>query len=78
MRSTFYGLEIAKTGLFVSQNQLDITGHNISNVDTKGYTRQRLNTTALPPAGGQGFIGVDIKGTSGRGVDTLYVEQVRN
>lgn len=78
MRSTFYGLEIAKTGLFVSQNQLDITGHNISNVDTKGYTRQRLDTSALPPAGGKGLIGTDIKGTSGRGVETLYVEQVRN
>ncbi|WP_066683526.1 flagellar hook-associated protein FlgK [Christensenella intestinihominis] len=78
MRSTFYGLEIAKTGLFTSQNQLDITGHNIANVDTTGYTRQRLNTAALPPAGGNGFIGTDIKGTSGRGVETIYVEQVRN
>ena len=78
MRSTFYGLEIAKTGLFVSQNQLDITGHNIANVDTAGYTRQRVNTAALPPAAGAGLIGTDIKGTSGRGVDTLYVEQVRN
>lgn len=78
MRSTFYGLEIAKTGLFISQNQLDITGHNISNVDTPGYTRQRLNTSALPPANGNGFIGVDIKATSGRGVETVNIEQVRN
>lgn len=78
MRSTFYGLEIAKTGLFISQNQLDITGHNISNVDTPGYTRQRLSTAALPPAVGNAFIGTDIRSTSGRGVETINIEQVRN
>ncbi len=78
MRSTFYGLEIARTGLFISQNQLDITGHNISNVDTNGFTRQRLSTAALPPIAGNSFIAIDARGTSGRGVDTICVEQVRN
>ncbi|MBC5646763.1 flagellar hook-associated protein FlgK [Christensenella tenuis] len=78
MRSTFYGLEIAKTGLFISQNQLDVSGHNISNVDTKGYTRQRLSIASLPPAIGTSLIATDIKGTSGRGVTTICVEQIRN
>jgi flagellar hook-associated protein 1 FlgK len=78
MRSTFYGLEIAKTGLFISQNQLDISGHNISNVDTPGYTRQRLGIASLPPAVGTSLIATDIKGTSGRGVTTICVEQIRN
>ncbi len=78
MRSTFYGLEIAKTGLFISQNQLDVTGHNISNVDTPGYTRQRISTASLPPMAGHSFIGIDTKSTSGRGVETLCIEQVRN
>ncbi len=78
MRSTFYGLEIAKTGLFVSQNQLDVTGHNISNADTVGFTRQRVNTASLPPVGGTAFIANNTKSTSGRGVDTLFVDQVRN
>ncbi|MDL2238559.1 flagellar hook-associated protein FlgK, partial [Christensenellaceae bacterium OttesenSCG-928-K19] len=78
MRSTFYGLEIAKTGLFVSQNQLDVTGHNISNADTIGYTRQRLATQAMPAGFGGTFIGVDNKSTAGRGVNTIHIEQVRN
>ena len=48
MRSTFYGMEVARSGLYTSQNELNVTGHNIANVDTAGYTRQRLNTSALP------------------------------
>lgn len=78
MRSTFYGLEIAKTGLFISQNQLDVTGHNISNVDTPGYTRQRLATSAIPAGSQNAYIAVDKRGTSGRGVETICVEQLRN
>ena len=75
MRSTFYGLEIAKTGLFISQNQLDVTGHNILNVDTPGYTRQRPATSAIPAGPQNAYIGVEQRGTSGRGVETICVEQ---
>ncbi len=78
MRSTFYGLEIAKTGLFTAQNQLDVTGHNMSNSSTVGYTRQRLVTKAMPPGYGDTFIAVDRKSTAGRGVNTMFIEQVRN
>lgn len=77
-RSTFYGLEIGKTGLFVSQNQLDTTGHNMSNASTVGYTRQRVSTEALPPAVGTKFVAEDIRATSGRGVSTINIDQVRN
>ncbi|HBU12470.1 MAG TPA: flagellar hook-associated protein FlgK [Clostridiales bacterium] len=78
MRSTFYGLEIAKTGLFVAQNQQDITGHNMSNSATAGYTRQRLVTQSMPASFGGTFIGIDNKSTAGRGVNTIHIEQVRN
>ena len=49
IRPTFYGMEIAKTGLFMSQLGMDITAHNIANVDTPGYTRQRLVTQSIDP-----------------------------
>ncbi|MGI6152240.1 MAG: flagellar hook-associated protein FlgK [Christensenellaceae bacterium] len=78
MRSTFYGLEIAKTGLFTSSNQLDLTGHNISNVNTVGYTRQRFSTAALPPLAENTYINVDRRSVSGRGVETICIEQIRN
>ena len=40
MRSSFFGLEIARRALFTQQQSLDITAHNIANADTKGYSRQ--------------------------------------
>ncbi len=48
MRSTFMGLEASKKGLFVQQSALYTTGHNISNANTDGYTRQRVNMQATP------------------------------
>ena len=78
MRSTFYGLEIAKTGLFTAQNQLDLTSHNMSNANTTGYTRQRFVTQAIPPQNGDFFVMQDMKSTAGRGTATMYIEQVRN
>lgn len=78
MRSTFSGLEIARSGLFTSQNELNVTGHNIANVDTLGYTRQRLNTAALAPISMNLQYAMDTRSATGRGVEALTVEQVRN
>ncbi len=73
MRSTFTGFNIVKSGLFAAQRSLDITGHNISNVNTPGYSRQRLNQAQSTPMalyGGQGMLGT--------GVDSLSITQFRN
>jgi flagellar hook-associated protein FlgK len=51
MRPTFYGLSIGVSGLYVSQKGLDVTGHNIANTETAGYSRQVLNNTAYDPMG---------------------------
>ena len=48
MRSTFMGLEASKRGLFTQQSALYTTGHNISNANTEGYTRQRVNMETTP------------------------------
>jgi flagellar hook-associated protein 1 FlgK len=50
MSSLFYSLEIAKTGLYVSQHALTLTGNNISNANTKGYTRQRIVVESIDPS----------------------------
>lgn len=78
MRSTFSGLEIGKMGLFASQRALDLTGHNISNSETEGYTRQRLYNAAIAPASMNSLIMEDKRSITGRGVETLFIEQVRN
>jgi flagellar hook-associated protein 1 FlgK len=39
MRSSFLGLEVQKRSIQVAQKALDITGNNMSNMKTPGYTR---------------------------------------
>ncbi|ANU24596.1 flagellar hook-associated protein FlgK [Planococcus donghaensis] len=48
MVSTFHGLELGKRGLSVGQASLSTTGQNIANVNTKGYSRQQVNSSASP------------------------------
>ncbi len=78
MRSTFFGLEVARTGLAVSQKGLDVTGHNIANVNTEGYTRQRLVKTAYEPYGAvTQFKPVDFA-SIGSGVTIKVLDQIRS
>ena len=77
MRSTFYGLDIASKGLFVAQRQLDLTGHNLANANTVGYTRQRIIQTAIDPGKGTKWAHVASK-MSGGGVRALTVDQIRD
>jgi flagellar hook-associated protein 1 FlgK len=78
MSSTFYGFEIAKTGLFASQSAIDLTSHNISNANTTGYTREVLTLSSRDIAvTGERFQQVT-KGETGAGVNIDGVEQVRD
>lgn len=76
--STFYGMEIARSGLYTAQSQLNITGHNISNVDTVGYTRQRLSTAAKVVAESYTQIALSHLSSTGQGSEALGVDQVRD
>ncbi len=77
-RSSFFGFEIAKTGLFISQHNLNVTGHNISNVNTPGYTRQRLVTSAIEPYSTIGRLATYEKGILGGGTQSHVIEQLRS
>ena len=49
MNSTFFGLELSRRALESQQVALNITGHNIANANTQGYTRQIANLKATTP-----------------------------
>ena len=49
MYGTFFGLNTALRGLMAQQAALDVTSHNISNVNTDGYSRQRADLAASTP-----------------------------
>lgn len=78
MGSTFYGFEIAKTGLFYNQRALDVTAHNIANADTKGYSRQRIISSSIDPQAAASIVAELSKGAVGAGVRIQSVEQIRN
>lgn len=78
MSSTFYGLQIARTGVFVSQKGLEVTGHNIANANTPGYTRQRLITSSIEGGMNYGIFTYTSKGQVGGGVDIQELTQIRD
>lgn len=54
----FSSLNIGAQSLMLSQLALEVTGHNIANVNTEGYTRQRIEQkTGFPTNLGYGQIG---------------------
>lgn len=72
MRSSFFGLNVATQGLFTAQSALNVTNHNISNAETKGYSRQYAEisaTRALPDAR---------RGMVGTGAEITGIYQARN
>jgi flagellar hook-associated protein 1 FlgK len=58
MTSTFSGLSTALNALMAQRQALDVTGQNIANVNTPGYTRQRAELTSITSAGRGGLYAV--------------------
>ncbi|HML37264.1 MAG TPA: flagellar hook-associated protein FlgK [Bacillota bacterium] len=51
MRPTFLSFQTAARALAASQAAIDVTGNNISNVNTTGYSRQRVDLNAVMSSG---------------------------
>ena len=61
MSSTGKILDIARRALSAHQTGLNVTGHNIANVNTPGYSRQRLTLQSSTPSLTEwGFIGTGV------------------
>jgi len=77
MRSTFGGIELSKRSLFTHQAALTTTGHNIANVDTRGYSRQVVNFVAARPIEAPGLTRSNAPGQLGQGVEFDQIQRVR-
>jgi flagellar hook-associated protein 1 len=74
--STFGGLNTARTALWASQRGLDVTGQNIANVNTDGYSRQRVELRAM---GGTAVPAIhSVSSPVGNGVDASQVDRIRD
>jgi flagellar hook-associated protein 1 FlgK len=81
--SAFFGLHIARRALMAQQRAMEVTGHNIANANTPGFSRQQaLMATAAPfpypaanaPAGGAWQLGSGVEITAIRRVRDSFLD----
>ena len=73
MANTFFGLTIGSSGLFASNAAINTTAHNISNINTKGYTKQVSNQQAA-----ESIRVYQSYGTVGTGTAVISIDQLRS
>lgn len=71
-------LNTAKSGMNVSQVAIQTTSHNISNINTPGYSRQRVNQSASSPYSMPGKNSNFGAGQIGTGAQIDDVTRIRN
>lgn len=62
-------LSIATSGLTAAKTGLDVTGHNIANINTPGYARRTLQLAERPPHDNT---------SAGRGVEVVQIRALRD
>ena len=73
MASTFFGLNIGTTGLFAAKTGLNVTAHNVANIETEGYSRQLIKQSADSPISTNNRYGM-----LGSGVSVNEITQMRS
>lgn len=75
--ATFGEFTVARLGMIASQMALNVTGQNISNINTAGYTRQRLDQYSFI-TNGSGLYHSNNSASVGSGVMLAGVSQLRD
>lgn len=78
MSNSFSGIEIGKRSLLAQSQSITTAGHNISNADTEGYSRQRVNVTTFNPIYRPDLSRAETPGQIGQGVSVESIERVRD
>ncbi len=73
MPNTFFGLTIGSSGLNAANIALNTTSHNIANIETDGYSRQKIDATAADALRMYSHYGMQ-----GSGVAVHSVKQIRD
>ncbi|MFC4355274.1 flagellar hook-associated protein FlgK [Chryseomicrobium palamuruense] len=74
--STFHGLEVGRRGITTAQNQINTTGHNMTNAATPGYSRQNVSASATTPQ--SVFTSSSTPGQLGTGLLTDAIVRLRD
>lgn len=75
--TTFGAFTTARLGIYAAQKGLDVTGQNISNINTTGYTRETLDQVSLR-TGGTDFYTSAYNAGVGSGVLVTGISQIRD
>ncbi|GHV67335.1 flagellar hook protein FlgK [Spirochaetia bacterium] len=78
MTSTFMGLEIGKRAVVAHQTAINTTGHNLSNRNTEGYSRQRVEFSPFEPIYLPGLNREETPGQLGQGAVVSRIERIRD
>ncbi|MDR0447614.1 MAG: flagellar hook-associated protein FlgK [Treponema sp.] len=78
MTSTFQGIEIGKRAVVAHQQALATTQHNLANMETEGYSRQRVDFSAFDPIYLPGLEREHTPGQIGQGVMIERISRLRD
>ncbi|MBR5645758.1 MAG: flagellar hook-associated protein FlgK [Treponema sp.] len=78
MGSTFSGIELGKRSIMAHTDAITTAGHNISNANTEGYSRQRVQIKEFDPLYKPDLERPERPGQIGQGVDTLSINRIRD
>jgi flagellar hook-associated protein 1 FlgK len=78
MASTFAGIEMGKRSLMAHSQAVNTAGHNISNADTEGYSRQRVQMNAFQPLYRPDLTRPETPGQIGQGMSIESINRVRD
>ena len=78
MTSTFLGLEIGRRSIHAHQQAQHVTGHNLNNLNTEGFSRQRATISSFEPIFMPGLNRAETPGQIGQGAVVERIERIRD
>jgi flagellar hook-associated protein 1 FlgK len=78
MISTFAGIEMGKKSLVTHQAAMNVVGHNVSNQETEGYSRQRVSLQVFDPLYIPGLTRELTPGQVGQGTEVQKILRARD
>ncbi|MCR5286037.1 MAG: flagellar hook-associated protein FlgK [Treponema sp.] len=78
MGSTFSGIELGKRSIIAHTDAITTAGHNISNANTEGYSRQRVQLKEFDPLYKPDLERAERPGMIGQGIDVQAINRIRD
>lgn len=78
MANAFAGIELGKRSIMAHTQQIQTAGHNISNADTEGYTRQRVQIKTFDPLYRPDLSRAETPGQIGQGSTVESITRLRD